>query len=342
VAAGAETSQFRSEEHLEPRSPRVSVVVPVRDRRDLLRELLDALVQQTYSDFELIIVDDGSTDGSGDEARAAEARGLRVRVERTRGVGAVEARRIGVASSSGSVLAFTDSDCAPDPVWLAEGVAALDAGADLVVGPTMPAGPVRALERSVEARSDDGLCATCNVFYRRAAYEEAGGFSEAGRTLGFRWSSRAKHLGFGEDTILAWRVRRSGRFTFAPSAVVRHAVLRPKIREILWRTWVAGAFPSLIKSVPELRRTLVVGRIWLGSPRRAPVYALIVGAALPWRLWLAPLAGVWWVYERARAARRTPGSRVRRLIAVPVEMTTDVLTAAALIGGSIRCRTILL
>ena len=69
---------------------------------------------------------------------------------------------------------------------------------------------------------------------------------------------------------------------------------------------------------------------------------MIVGAALPWRLWLAPLAAVWWVFERARAVRRTPGSRLRRLIAVPVEMTTDVLTAATLIGGSIRSRTILL
>jgi glycosyltransferase involved in cell wall biosynthesis len=320
----------------------VSVVVPVRDRRDLLRELLDALERQTYSDFEVVIVDDGSTDGSAEEARAAEARGFRVHVERTTGVGAVEARRIGVNRSRGSVLAFTDSDCAPDPAWLAEGVAAIDAGADIVAGPTVPAGPVRALERSVEARSDDGLCATCNVFYRRAAYQEAGGFVEAGRTLGFRWNSRAKQLGFGEDTILAWHVRRSGRFSFVSSAVVRHAVLRPKIREIFWRTWVAGAFPALIKKVPELRRTLVVGGIWLGSPRRAPVYGLIVGAALPWRLWLAPLSAVWWVFERARAARRSPGSRARRLIAVLVEMTTDVLTAAALVGGSIRSRTIIL
>jgi glycosyltransferase involved in cell wall biosynthesis len=324
-------------------SPRASVVVPVRDRRDLLRELLDALARQTYRDFEVVIVDDGSADGSGDEAKAiAASQGLRLRVERTAGVGAVEARRIGVAASRGSVLAFTDSDCAPDPVWLAEGVAAIDAGADLVVGPTVPAGPVRALERSVEARSDDGLCATCNVFYRRAAYEDAGGFSEAGRTLGFRWTSRAKELGFGEDTILAWRIRRSGRYSFVPGAVVRHAVLQPKIREILWRTWVAGAFPALIKSVPELRRTLVVGRIWLGSPRRAPVYTLIVGAALPWRVWLAPVAGAWWLFERARAARRSAGSRPRRLVAIPVEMASDVLTAAALVGGSIRSRTVVL
>ena len=329
----------------EPREhrPRTSVVVPVRDRRDLLRELLDALARQTYRDFEVVIVDDGSTDGSADEATAvAASRGLRLQVERTAGVGAVEARRIGVASSRGSVLAFTDSDCAPDPVWLAEGVAAIDAGADLVVGPTVPAGPVRALERSVEARSDDGLCATCNVFYRRAAYEDAGGFSEAGRTLGFRLTRRAKQLGFGEDTILAWRIRRSGRYAFVPAAVVRHAVLQPKIREILWRTWVAGAFPALIKNVPELRRTLVVGRIWLGSPRRAPVYALVVAAALPWRVWLVPVAGAWWLFERARAARRSAGSRTRRLIAVPVEMATDVLTAAALVGGSIRSRTIVL
>ena len=128
-------------------TPRVSVVVPVRDRRDLLRDLLAALDVQTLRDFELIVVDDGSVDGSAELAESTTVAGQPVRVLRQEGLGAVAARQRGAAGSRGEVLAFTDSDCAPDPVWLAEGVAALDAGADLVVGPTMPAGPVRALER---------------------------------------------------------------------------------------------------------------------------------------------------------------------------------------------------
>jgi hypothetical protein len=69
---------------------------------------------------------------------------------------------------------------------------------------------------------------------------------------------------------------------------------------------------------------------------------LIIAAAVPWRIWLAPLAGAWWVLERTRAARRSPGSRGRRLISIPVEMVTDLLTGAALVAGSARSGKIIL
>src|SRR6184192_3840487 len=58
---------------------RVSVVVPVRNRRRLLRRLLDALAAQTFDDFEVIVVDDGSTDGSVQEAEIDRASGRPVR-----------------------------------------------------------------------------------------------------------------------------------------------------------------------------------------------------------------------------------------------------------------------
>jgi glycosyltransferase involved in cell wall biosynthesis len=307
----------------------------------MLRDLLDALASQTLGDFEVIVVDDGSSDGSGDEASGASANGLRIRVERTSGVGAVEARRRGVAASRGTFLAFTDSDCAPDPAWLAAGVAALEAGADMAAGSTVPARPVQALERSVHEPVDDGLYATCNVFYRRDAYERAGGFTDAGRRLGVRAGRWTKGLGFGEDTLLAWRVRRAGRGAFVPEAVVRHAVMRPSVREMIRRAWLAGAFPGLVRDVPELRRMLLRGRIWLGT-RRVPVYALVVCGALPWRVWLAPAAGAWWVLARVLQLWRSPGSAQRRLAAVPVEMTIDVVTAASLLAGSVRARTLVL
>ncbi|MGH2728565.1 MAG: glycosyltransferase [Actinomycetota bacterium] len=324
------------------RLPRVSVIVPVRDRRDLLRDLLDGLANQTMNDFEVVVVDDGSTDGSWDEAHNAAGRGLLVRVERTTGIGAVAARSVGVASARSDLLAFTDSDCVPDPGWLAAGVAALESGADIVAGATTAARAPDVLERTVYEEVDDGLCATCNVFYRRTAFDAAGGFTEAGRLLGFRFNRRAKKLGFGEDTLLAWRVRRTGRFEFEPRALVRHGVLRPSVREILWRTWVVGAFPTLVREVPELRTLLLRGRMWLGPRRRLPVYALIPAAALPWRIWLLPAVGVWWVAATTITMRRARGSRKRRLLAIPVEMAVDAITAVALVAGSIRARTLVL
>src|SRR3954447_10289322 len=106
--------------------PKISVIVPVRDRRVLLRQLLDSLATQTYTDFEVLVVDDGSGDGTPEEARADEEAGRPVRVISNEGVGAYAGRRTGVAASNAPYLAFTDSDCVADPKWLEAGVAALD------------------------------------------------------------------------------------------------------------------------------------------------------------------------------------------------------------------------
>ena len=84
-------------------------------------------------------------------------------------------RRSGVAASDTPYLAFTDSDCLPDRRWLERGVAALDKGADVVNGRTVPAREAGPLERTM-ASGEELLYPTCNVFYRRAAYDAAGGF----------------------------------------------------------------------------------------------------------------------------------------------------------------------
>src|SRR5688500_18796144 len=142
-------------------APAASVIIPVRNRRDLLERTLDALDRQTVADFEVIVVDDGSTDGCGELAAARTVHGRSVRVLDGGGRGAVHARQTGVACSSAGVLAFTDSDCEPEPGWLAAGLERIQAGADLVHGPTMPTRAVLPLERSVSERAG-GLFPSCN------------------------------------------------------------------------------------------------------------------------------------------------------------------------------------
>jgi cellulose synthase/poly-beta-1,6-N-acetylglucosamine synthase-like glycosyltransferase len=316
--------------------PCVSVIVPVRDRRAMLATLLKGLASQTYRDFELVVVDDGSTDGSGEEAEAAAGIGLNIHVVRTSGVGAVEARRRGVAASRGEILAFTDSDCIPDPTWLEHGVAALRDGIDLVQGRTEPIRPVGLLERSVWIEHEDGLYATCNVLYRREAFDRAGGFDDAHALLGFRPGAFGRGLGFGEDALLGWKLRREGRALFAPEAVVRHEVVRPSLSELIRRSWMAGAFPSLIREIPELGSTLLTRRVFLGT-RRIPLYAVVVGLLLR-RPGLAALAAAWWVGARAVDAQRREKSPGKVAGGVAVELGADVVTGAALIGGSVRAR----
>jgi glycosyltransferase involved in cell wall biosynthesis len=166
-------------------APRVSVIVPVRDRRELLGKLLDCLAVQTVTDHEVIVVDDASTDGSEQEAECRARSGQPIVVLAGAGNGAVEARCLGVAEARADVLAFTDSDCQPAPNWLERGLAAVAAGADVVQGRTEPTTIVRPLERSIWVTGEDGLYATCNIFYRRKAYERASiGFSSGSDVAG--------------------------------------------------------------------------------------------------------------------------------------------------------------
>src|SRR5690348_14584687 len=96
------------------RAPRVSVIVPVRNRRAMMRELLDSLAAQTFVDYEIVVVDDGSTDGMPDEVRADQRDGRPVRLIPNEGTGAYAGRRTGVAASQAAFVAFIDSDCVAD------------------------------------------------------------------------------------------------------------------------------------------------------------------------------------------------------------------------------------
>ena len=250
------------------------------------------------------------------------------------------ARREGVAAARAPLLAFTDSDCVPEPGWLAAGVASLESGADVVQGVTRPMRPPHPLERTVAVDHDDGLYATCNVFYRRAAYDAAGGFDlDAGSRLGFRPGTRLTDLGLGEDTLLGWRVRRAGSASFAPDAVVHHHVFDADLTESLRRAWTVGAFPSLVREVPELRDTLLLDGILLGGGSRLALYAAAV-AVLRRRNGLAAAALAGWALTRAR---RFQGLSWRRAaVSLPAELAIDAVAAAALVAGSVRARTLVL
>lgn len=319
-------------------SPRVAVIIPVRNRRELLQRTLDSLATQTFTDHEVIVVDDGSTDGSGEVAAADALRGRRVRVVRSSGQGAVAARAMGVESTTAPILAFTDSDCRPEPCWLEAAVAAIDQGADVVQGLTRPDGPVGLLERSVWSLKDDGLFATCNVLYRREMFDAVGGFDQhAGSRLGFRPGSRLRGYGFGEDTLLGWRVRRAGTAAFVPEAVVTHAVLPPDMSDAFTRAWTMGAFPGLLREVPELR-ALMRDDLRGGLRRRLPVYGVVLALLLRHRGLAALAMGVWGTRHWVEVSKADEPTR-RRLKAVAVLMCLDATHAAALVWGSARART---
>lgn len=324
-------------------APQVSVVIPVRNRRDLLRRCLDALAAQTGGvAYEIVVVDDGSTDGADREAQADADAGRPVRVLRGPAQGAVAARIAGVAVARAPFLAFTDSDCEPSPGWLAAGLAALSGGAALAYGPVHPARAVRPFERSLAA-GEEGLFPTANVFYRRSAFEEAGGFAtDLGARLGFRPGRTLSGTGFGEDTLLAWRViRTGGRVDYLADAVVTHHVFPADAAESLRRAWAVGAFPGLVAEVPELRHRLLHRGLFLGPPARLPLYlAVMAGLVRRPRLTLIGLAA--WVATGSAAPRAAEPLRRRLLWEIPAHLGLETVSAVALVVGSIRAREVVL
>jgi glycosyltransferase involved in cell wall biosynthesis len=308
---------------------RVSVVIPVRDRRDLLGRALDALDRQTFRDFSVVIVDDGSTDGSGDMAAGRVVSGRPVTVLRTERVGAVRARQAGVAHAATEILAFTDSDCEPTPNWLTLTVAALDDGAELAHGRTEPAGHVRLLERTLWSNVER-LYPSCNLVIRRSAYDAVGGFE-----------MRHANRGSGEDTLLAWRIARKGVVRYVEDAVVHHAVLPFDAKDALHRTWDARDFPALVREVPELRQPpLFRGLVLLGDGHRVPMYVTVL-AFVARRRW-ALLPALVWARASWRGFNGRQGTRRERARALPIAMALDLVCGAALVSGSVRQRSLVL
>ena len=132
-----------------------SVVVPTFNRRRTLAEVLAALdAQQSVAPFEIVVVDDGSTDGT---AEWLEQRGQTrpVRWLRQQNQGPAAARNRGVAMASGEVIAFLGDDTIPEPDWLAAHLARHRARPEAglaVIGRTTGHPRIRLIAHSLQER----------------------------------------------------------------------------------------------------------------------------------------------------------------------------------------------
>jgi len=305
---------------LRPVPPRVSVITPARDAAATLPALLDALAAQDHDDFEVVIVDDGSTD----QTRAiASAHPVVTEVVNGTGRGPGAARNAGVARAQGEVLAFTDADCLPEPDWLRRGLEALE-GADLVQGRVEAAGPVGWFDRTVRVERFSHLYETANLFLKRELFERIGGFEP--------WLSPARSKELAEDVWLGWRVRRAGgRVAFAEQAVVKHAVFPGTPASFISERTRTRFFPEMAARVPELRDEFFYKRFFLS--RRTALFDLAVVTGLVARrhplalLAAVPYARVAWTGQPKVTA---------------VHIAADAVGFAGLIAGSIRARTLIL
>lgn len=209
--------------------PVVSVIVPVLDSARTLGECLDALaLQRVAGPVEVLVVDNGSTDGSR-ELAAAHPAVDRVLDEPRRG--SYAARNAGVAAASAPVLAFTDADCVPEPGWLAAALAVLGREADpadLVGGAIVPIASTspsvwerydRATYLDQAALVEQGFAATANLLLRRAVLDAVGPFDASLRSsgdleLGLRATDAGFSLRYAPDARVGHRPRATARQTW--------------------------------------------------------------------------------------------------------------------------------
>ena len=298
---------------------RVSVVVPTFRRPDLLERCLDALKEQEFppGDWEILVADDASSDATRSQVEAASKALAPILVRTlavTRTQGPAAARNLGWRAAFGSIIAFTDDDCVPDPRWLFEGVEALDrTGADAVAGRIVVPLPPDPTDYERDASGlERAEFATANAFCRRDALLAVGGFDER-FTLAWR-----------EDSDLQFALLTAGfLIENAPEAIVVHPVRRARWGISLSQQRKSRFEALLYRNFPHLYRTKISsGPPWNYYTSVLSLSIAGLGLIWSWPGWMIA-SGVWLILTARFAAQRLRGTSKR-----PGHVAEMVVTSA--------------
>ena len=236
-------------------SPLVSVIIPTYNRKSWLLECLKTLREQTYTRaaYEIIVVDDGSTDGTSEVL--SQSKDLTMLRQPNKGPAA--ARNKGLSIARGEIIAFTDDDCLLSKDWIEQGVKALEQRKlDGIEGLTTTDREKTSPLSVITYTYHGGGFMTCNCFYKKKALDAVGGFSAA------------RHMRFREDTDLAWRVMDAGfRLGFDERPRVFHRVVKLtalqyvrkhiRIQEPYWNAYLARHHSKRYRASSEMIGGLV-------------------------------------------------------------------------------------
>jgi GT2 family glycosyltransferase len=325
--------------------PPISVVVCSHNGAATLANCLGGLAELEYPDYEVILVDDGSTD---ETAAIGVESGVRVVEIEHSGLSA--ARNAGLRAADGDIVAYLDDDCRPDSQWLTYLAAAFattphvgvggpnvppgDAGptAQCVAG--APGGPIHVLISDREAEHIPG----CNMAFRRDALLEIGGFDPQ------FWVA-------GDDVDVCWRLLQRGwTLGFSPSAMVWHQ-RRDSFRSYLGQQRGYGRAEALLERKWPEKYNRGGHLRWRGcvysygghnaAPRRARIYYGTWGSGLfqsvyqraPGTLSSLPLMPEWYLLLAFLAAvsayELLIGPMLGRLPWLDIPLAPVLLTLAA-------------
>ena len=212
--------------------PSISVIVVNHNRRELLRRCLTSLCEQTWTSAEILLVDNGSTDGSVEMATAEFPHVQVIRNAGNRGF--CEANNQGIAAARGDLVALLNNDAEAEPQWLAELARVFDRSANVGMSASKilvhsdpkridKAGHLIWLDGHNRGRGTGALDTGqfdseeevlwpdgCAAMYRKSMLDQIGGFDE-------------DFFAYADDAELGLRARIAGwRCIYAPNARVRH------------------------------------------------------------------------------------------------------------------------
>ena len=312
-------------------SPDISVVIPTYNRSERLAQVTATLEQQTLASdrFEVLIVDNGSTDDTPEVlAKLAATSSINIRPLRVPvNNGPAAARNLGWHEATTEILAYTDDDVLCDPTWLEAGLEAMqrDASLGVMQGCTTPPEgtdlvdqPAWIVHRTI--LNETPFFEGCNIFFRRTALEQIGGFDEE-----IGW--------WGEDTTTGWQIVEAGWGRgFAPDAHVVHPIEFRGMRDFIRNGFLEKNMVILAYRHPGFRRE-AFWRPWAFRKRDLGL-AFAAGCIVIGTRWRPALLGVlpylWWT-----CPLRGPGSRLRDY---PSVVVVDASRVAGHLVGSWKSR----
>ncbi|MCD6478164.1 MAG: glycosyltransferase [Candidatus Aenigmarchaeota archaeon] len=201
---------------------KVSVIIPAYNAEKTIGKTLEALLNQTYKDYEVIVVDDGSKDRTSEIMKKYMKKSKKIKLIKQKNAGPAAARNNGAKHSKGDVLIFTDSDCVPEKNFIEEMVKPIKGDVAGVQGRYKILNKEKIIARFVQYEIEEryermkkfkyiDFIGTYAAAYRRDVFMKLGGFDTS-----FRKAS-------GEDPEFSFRVESAGyKMVFNPKAIVYH------------------------------------------------------------------------------------------------------------------------
>jgi GT2 family glycosyltransferase len=275
--------------------PKVSVVVCTYNNEATLRDCFDGLRALEYPDYEVIVINDGSTDRTDEITSEYD-----FRLISTENRGLANARNAGLRAASGEIVAYIDGDARPDPHWLAHLATAFQKGSHVGIGgpnippsggsetaecvASAPGGPIHVLLGDDIAEHIPG----CNMAFRKWSLEAIGGFDPQFRIA-------------GDDVDICWRLQEQGwTVGFSPGAVVWHH-RRDRVGGYLKQQFEYGKAEALLERKWPERYNRAGHLAWAGR-----VYGNGSSKARGWRRWKV-YYGTWGQGLFQSVYQRTPG-----------------------------------